>query len=338
MSRATQLLSLALTLLIASPAFADVCPNCAGTGKMISGFSVKDCSRCGGTGVVNSGGIPTPNVPSMGYQTNKFELKAQTEQGGWVVAWAEDVTETDTIQGVVAAGVSVVSENPGPFYLWVETLVDRTIDSMAADAKARFPGAILGQVRNLAADAIKAAVTGRRGNEVLRNYDTVDFKAGAIMYSGRNFIGNNTVSRTWGLKPYVAFRWRGSASGGISPSFIGARYFYFNSPHYWANVSAIVVDEGYFTEVANGRWVSEGWSKRATDGQIVNRSQSQEYFELHRGPDGVVIKGTNTVPIKLTSHGQYVFRDYPTRPVPPGINPNQVTWWFNSNGRFVPPR
>ena len=325
-----------IVLLMASSAAADVCTNCAGTGKMISGWQVRSCSNCGGDGVVESG-IPTLPLPDAGYQTNKFDLKAQVENGGWVVAWANDISETDAIQGVVSIGVSVVAENPGPFIEWVNALIDRTIDSMAESARERFPNAILGQVRSLAADAISAAVRGQDAQEVLRNYETADFKAGAIKYSGRNYVGNTTISRTWGLKPYIAFRWRdsGGSGGSTNPPQPTARYFYFTSPYFWANVNTIVVDEGYYTEIGNGKWKKEGWTKAARDGRIVQRSQSDEFVELKRGADGIVIRGPNTCPIKLSHAGVYVFRDYPVTPAPPGIDPRRVDWWFSTNGKFL---
>ena len=65
-----------------------------------------------------------------GYETNKFDLKAQVESGGWVVAWSEDITETDALRGVVAAGISVYSGNPAPFNAWCNQLIDRTISSL----------------------------------------------------------------------------------------------------------------------------------------------------------------------------------------------------------------
>lgn len=164
----------------------------------------------------------------MGYETNKPERKAKVEEGGWVVAWADDVSETDAITGVVAAGVSIYAGNPAPFLQWVEALVQRTIDSLINSAQGVFPNAILGQVKQLAADTIKSAVSGKSAKEVLKEYDTVDFKAGAIKYEGKNTAGGVTISTTWGIKPYVAFRWRGSGppgsgqdSGNTTPSVPG---------------------------------------------------------------------------------------------------------------------
>lgn len=140
------------------------------------------------------------------YRTNKFALKSEIETGGWVVAWADDMSETDAIQGVVAAGVSVYTANPAPFIEWVRQLVDRTISSLTASARERFSQELRSQAERFTREAIEAAIRGRNANEVLRQFDTVDFKAGAIKYSGGNYLGNQIISRTWGLKPYVAFR------------------------------------------------------------------------------------------------------------------------------------
>ena len=158
---------------------------------------------------------------ARGYETNKFDLKAEVENGGWTVAWADDVSETDAINGVVAAGVSIYTGNPAAFYAWVDALISDTIRSLMKSATKQFPQAVAKQAQQLAAEVIKQALRGKSPQEVFRQYDTVDFKAGAIRYSGRNYNGSYniftgeheeiTLSKTWGMKPYVAFRWRGSA-------------------------------------------------------------------------------------------------------------------------------
>jgi hypothetical protein len=73
------------------------------------------------------------------YETNKFDLKARQEAGGWILAWSDDISETDAIQGVVAAGVSIYSGGSS-FALWIRNLVQRTIQSTMRSAGARFPG------------------------------------------------------------------------------------------------------------------------------------------------------------------------------------------------------
>ncbi len=144
------------------------------------------------------------------YESNKKEKKAKVEEGGWKAIWADDITETDVAKGIVSVAGSVAVGNPGPFYAWIENLVNRTIVSLGDDAASKMPGHIKEQAKQLARDIIKAAVQGKSAKEVFRSFDTVDFKAGAIKYSGGNRFGPITA-RTWGLKPYVAFRWRGSA-------------------------------------------------------------------------------------------------------------------------------
>ncbi|MEK3684909.1 hypothetical protein [Paenibacillus sp. FSL R10-2736] len=111
--------------------------------------------------------------------------------------------------GIVSVGVSIFAENPAPFYLWIENLINRTVSSLLKSGE-NFPNAIINQAKELAANGIRQAISGNNPIEVFQNYDTVDFKAGAIKYSGRNLLLGQTVSPTFGLKPYVAFRWRAS--------------------------------------------------------------------------------------------------------------------------------
>lgn len=154
--------------------------------------------------------ISKPSLPKLTprYVTNKFDLKARVESGGWVVAWSDDISETDVAKGVAAAGVSIYAANPAPFLKWIDSLITRTINSLAASARKRFSGALLSKAKQATADVMKAAIQGKSAKEVARRYDTVDFKAGAIRYSGANMVGDTTISRTWGMKPYVAFRIR----------------------------------------------------------------------------------------------------------------------------------
>lgn len=141
------------------------------------------------------------------YETNKFDLKAEVDGGGWTTSWADDISETDAAQGVVAGGVSIYTANSGPFIVWVEQLVQRTVNSISAD----LTGNALQEAEKLARQVIYDAVSGKSSREITKQFDTVDFKAGAIQYSGRNLLGGQTVSTTWGLKPYVAFRVRPSS-------------------------------------------------------------------------------------------------------------------------------
>lgn len=326
-------------------AYADMCTKCSGLGHYFKGFSVVQCDKCNGTGHVNQALADQLGVDKgMGYQTNKFDLKSRVETDGWVAAWGQDVSETDAAEGVVAAGVSVFGANPEAFPLWVDQLVDRTLTSLGNDARERFTAEAYKQVQGLAREAIATAIRGKSANEVLRNYDTIDFKAGAIQYSGRNYIGSVNVSRTWGLKPYVAFRVRGSAKKNTGPvsSEKGAnlRYHSFGVPYINANFNnAVVIDISDYFEKPEGRWIKKGYTRLASNGDVVYHSPVKNYVEQSRGPGGIVLKdidNPNGVPTKLSNQGVYLYRTYPESPTPVGINPNQQAWWHVSNGQFVP--
>lgn len=137
-----------------------------------------------------------------GYKTNKFDLKHRQEEGGWIVAWSDDISETD-----VAAGVVSIFGSPAAFAVWAENLVNRTLSSLAEDASKKFPDEIKSQIIQLTKEVIQSAIEGKDAKQALKKYDTVDFKAGAIRYSGKNVLCGNTVSNTWGMKPYIGFRW-----------------------------------------------------------------------------------------------------------------------------------
>lgn len=155
---------------------------------------------------------PDQILPDSGYRSNKTSLMNNVAAGGWAVAWSDDITETDAGEGIVAAGVSIATDEPGPFMAWIQDLIDRTIDTLEDSAQQVFPTYLESQLETLAADAIRAAVQGNSENNVLRSFDTLDFKAGCIAYSGGNFVLGNNVAPTGGLKPYVGIRWRGSAN------------------------------------------------------------------------------------------------------------------------------
>jgi hypothetical protein len=133
-------------------------------------------------------------------------------------------------------------------------VVTYTVSSLGQDAASKFPEELLKKAKKLAAQTIKAAVSGRSAKEVFQKFDTVDFKAGAIRYSGRNYIkigGREiTISRTWGLKPYVAFRWRGSAIVSQSSDAIrGLQILYDGSPEW------IHCDTVQFKDWEGGDWL-----------------------------------------------------------------------------------
>jgi len=76
-------------------------------------------------------------------------------------------------------------------------------------AETRFPDYIERDAESLAQQVIFDAIQSKSSRNALRNYDTVDFKAGAIRYTGGNYLGNQLVGpHTWGMKIYLGFRVR----------------------------------------------------------------------------------------------------------------------------------
>ncbi|MBE5108592.1 hypothetical protein IGI01_26110 [Bacillus thuringiensis] len=147
-------------------------------------------------------------IGHTGYLTNKYDLELKIEDGGWVTAWSDDIAEKDVLQGVVAARVSVFSANPTAFLYWINELVNRTISSLKTDAQQKFTVEMRRVANEIAADVIRRAIQEKSPLETFKQFDTFDFKAGVIRYSGRNMVCGNTVSTTWGMKPYIALRVR----------------------------------------------------------------------------------------------------------------------------------
>lgn len=156
--------------------------------------------------------LTLPSLALAKYESNKPELKKKVEEGGWTVAWSDDISETDAAQGLVAAGISLYAANGEPFVAWVESLVARNIASLKKEVAAAFPDEAKKKAIELASKAIKEAIKKKDAKEITEQFGNIDFKAGIIKYSGRNYkkVGSKkvTISETWGLKPYVAFRLR----------------------------------------------------------------------------------------------------------------------------------
>ena len=53
-----------------------------------------------------------------------------------------------------------------------------------------------------------------------------------------------------------------------------------------------------------------------------------DYREVSRDSRTVQLQPREgNVPVKLTDNGMYLYRTYPSSPVPPGIDPNEERWW-----------
>jgi len=121
---------------------------------------------------------------------------------------------------------------------------------------------------------MKAALSGKSGKEVFKQYDIVDFKAGAIRYSCKNTVLGNTVSTTWGLKLYVAFRWRGSAP--TSNAVEGWQHLLGSlQQHYGTDAS---LDEASLREISGWLQVHAGTYKRVSEAPPQDRITKSAWF------------------------------------------------------------
>lgn len=147
-----------------------------------------------------------------GYRTDKWDLMRQQEDGGWVVAYSQDITESDLAVGVIATILGVLPA-------WASHLVDRTMDSLQQDARERFSADLRDRLKRFVEEVFRAAINGRSARQAFDQFGRFDFKAGAIRYGGANYFLGNVISRTWGLKLYVGYRIRPmQVSPGPSPS------------------------------------------------------------------------------------------------------------------------
>lgn len=158
------------------------------------------------------------------FETNKWDKKKAVKNGGWYVAYGRELTETDVIEGAVAAGVSVYTANTGPIMAWAERLIDESIAEMQRSLGrlgSEFGQEAQRRARNVAVSQIKKLIQGKRADESgIHNFGNIEFKAGVSEYNGRNMVwdpfyncpndcgGWNTVSTTWALVPYVKLRFK----------------------------------------------------------------------------------------------------------------------------------
>jgi hypothetical protein len=56
--------------------------------------------------------------------SNRNDVRANLEKGGWSVIWGKNFTEGDWAEGSKAVAESVAAENPGPFLAWFGRVVD----------------------------------------------------------------------------------------------------------------------------------------------------------------------------------------------------------------------
>lgn len=202
------------------------------------------------------------------FVTNKWEKKAAVRNGGWYVAYGRELTETDVIHGLVAAGISIYTSNSVVVSTWAQNLIKESIVEMQTS---------LGQVsnqfgleaqrrsRNLAIHVIRDLLRGKRpGVSGILRHGVVEFKAGVSEYNGRNQVwdptygcsfgnfthcgGYRTISTTWALVPYVAIRFRPGVSPRPPTHIAQNRY-----------ALACVVNDTHIPIMYHAKWGSGQW-------------------------------------------------------------------------------
>lgn len=153
------------------------------------------------------------------FVTNKWDKINQVQSGtpSWSVAYGRELTETDAIQGAVAAGVSIFIDDPAPFEGWLDDLIDQSITVFQQNVQTVFTQVVLQQAIQLAMTTLKGLLGGnpQEGVQSLQS-EGFEFKAGVSEYNGQNqfWVPNlspdggfwQTSSTTLSYCPYVAVR------------------------------------------------------------------------------------------------------------------------------------
>jgi hypothetical protein len=157
------------------------------------------------------------------YETDKWEIKEQIKAGGWKVAEGGELTETDVIQGVVAAGISIYTGNSAPFVAWLKALVTNCLSQLASNIQTQFTEAARQQAIAVAETTIRNLLSQKSSGAEFLNFGSIQFKAGVAKYMGRNrvWVPNlsleggywQTLSTTHAWQPYVAMRFVSSSPG-----------------------------------------------------------------------------------------------------------------------------
>ena len=118
-----------------------------------------------------------------------------------------------------------------------------------------------------------------------------------------------------------------------------AQVYYFNGdPYTNANFGAVVRDQVTYEFLGDGRWNWKIRVVRADDGFVFQADKVEGFFEeVSRGSGEVELRSkSGGVPKKLTDNGTYIFRTYPSIPIPEGIDPDEKRWWRNKGaGKWI---
>src|SRR5262245_14049069 len=67
-------------------------------------------------------------------ESNRDEVRARVESGGWHVVWGVNVNEAEYARLAAAVAASVAAENPGPVMRYFDDYLERTMDKARRNA------------------------------------------------------------------------------------------------------------------------------------------------------------------------------------------------------------
>jgi hypothetical protein len=172
------------------------------------------------------------------FVTNRSDVENSIKQGNWVVAFSQrELTETDALEALVAAGVSIYTDQPEVLFAYLDELVTESIDGLEAAIAQTLESQVETEVENFAIPLIKNFLSGRTAGEQSENFGDYGIKAGVAQFIGHNEefnpvanpggilggdtgawqqIGPNLISYC----PYVGLRYQstgGGGGGGLAP-------------------------------------------------------------------------------------------------------------------------
>ncbi len=167
---------------------------------------------------------PSPRIPDSlnpgNYSSNEKDVHANVEKGDWAVAYGRRLTETDAINGLVAAGCDIFSEGASGgscVSTWIHELVQESMDKMKESITEVFTAAAREEAEKIAVKRIRELLKGRVDGDITKEIKTLQFKAGVAKITGSNQVmiphlaGGGTrltVSNTFAYEPYVGMRFK----------------------------------------------------------------------------------------------------------------------------------
>jgi hypothetical protein len=140
---------------------------------------------------------------SRGNKSNRNEVRARIEGGGWNIVWGVTINEAEYAKFIAAIAESVASENPGPILHYFDVYLQRTIDKMEANAPGIARQALLNAIIKALKDRGRMFKLGRIGIKggivtYSRWYtQTVKVPDGTERYKIKGPFG----TWTWGYRP-----------------------------------------------------------------------------------------------------------------------------------------